>query len=749
MKKKVLSFLFIALFACFLTSCDKTSNGKLDKVTNVKVSSNGLVEWTEVKNATSYDVILRLGQEESTSNTKECKYQLKDLKNDYDISVIAKAKNYEDSDESDKVTYLGLYTKEKNNYYENLVNGTIGDLDPDATDKEKANYNEIATYFKEASKKAVEAGYDHKSGAKLVEALSAASTKEEALSVLTMTLTAYSPKEIESTVYYFEIYVVSSLIAMRQKLETEQIEDVAVTNYPVDKVQQIALINKVIETLNANDLEFATHLANILNTTISTYKTLAMTFIPKIMDIVNDAQNEVYDAEKIYEAKNALVKALKENTIASDDIIFILNLVTAVKNEAIDVIFASIPTSEIPAGVLEMLAEVKTMIKDLEDVDFTDLVLSVEQIYLGLLNSIEGISKEYIQNVVNQETPEKMLAYVIITTLQSLPIEPVEVTDETIAQLVGMINSILTMVMGDGENEVTIETLIGLTDEDVISALRILCDLDYALDQSMLNLLQSEEFLQTILNALDTKIVDESNGSYASGVVGEDPILVKAANGKQIEEYSAYAYFEIYQTEDGSWVAYSLIVGTEDFVTDSTGTTQLITYNFDERTITVKNAANLIPVAEMILGMLKENKTLVEGALVKLVEVLGKVTLPEGADETLAAIISMLPLIKEESLTKAIEGISTLLNEVIKVAKVLPLDEVIAKLLSGDEESLAEVVEKIAKAVDINNIHSVVESISYLAEDLGLLSLVDAETREDFVKNVNAMIDSQLGITQE
>ncbi len=105
MTKKILSFiLVICLGLCFIGCGNKTTDktpppapetlATPTNLTAVLSGNNGVVSWAAVDNATSYIVTLN-GDEKTTSNTY---YQILNVAVDYEISVVAHADGYIDSE---------------------------------------------------------------------------------------------------------------------------------------------------------------------------------------------------------------------------------------------------------------------------------------------------------------------------------------------------------------------------------------------------------------------------------------------------------------------------------------------------------------------------------------------------------------------------------------------------------------------------------------------------------------------------
>lgn len=99
--KKVLSLILVvcmlSTFFC-LAACKKE---KLKTPENVQVNNNGVISWDAVENADEYDVIV----DDQTFTVTETSFAVSDTTKSFEFSVVAKAKDYENSDPSEKQTF--------------------------------------------------------------------------------------------------------------------------------------------------------------------------------------------------------------------------------------------------------------------------------------------------------------------------------------------------------------------------------------------------------------------------------------------------------------------------------------------------------------------------------------------------------------------------------------------------------------------------------------------------------------------
>lgn len=101
--KRVVSIILLVVCIFSFTACKGKHTKKLDTPTNVVCSDSGLITWTAVKNATSYDVTLN-GE---VYNVAETSYQVSTTVSDFTYSIVAKAEGYKNSDPTQTYTFKG------------------------------------------------------------------------------------------------------------------------------------------------------------------------------------------------------------------------------------------------------------------------------------------------------------------------------------------------------------------------------------------------------------------------------------------------------------------------------------------------------------------------------------------------------------------------------------------------------------------------------------------------------------------
>ena len=101
--KKIVSMILVVVCFMSVISFSGCAGKKLDTPKNVKCTDEGLITWTSVKNATSYDVTLN----NEVYNVTTTSYQVSSTVNDFMYSIVAKAAGYKDSDPTLTYTFKG------------------------------------------------------------------------------------------------------------------------------------------------------------------------------------------------------------------------------------------------------------------------------------------------------------------------------------------------------------------------------------------------------------------------------------------------------------------------------------------------------------------------------------------------------------------------------------------------------------------------------------------------------------------
>ncbi|MCI6508036.1 MAG: fibronectin type III domain-containing protein [Bacilli bacterium] len=757
MKKKILSILFTILSVFLITSCELTSNTSLSTPDGVKVSKKGLVEWNEVTNATEYDVELKHNDEILTTTVKECSYQIENPDNDYEITVTAKHNNAK-SNKSESITYVGRISRDKTNIYEDFVNKTIGEKNPELTENESKNYDEIASFLESSSLTAAEENYSRVNANKIINSFEeAGSDSEQLLSAAIMAITMYSSKDVEAAIYFEEVKLLANLIGMRQAKEAElkalmsQDQPAATANQDVvsnpELVQlqaEIDLYNLLFETINNEGTSVAKHATNMIQTINGTYKSLGPTFIPSVKEIIEDAMNGELNAKRIYNVKNLLVKALRNNMIESEDLRYFYDLLGNTASELVTLLFNYVNSSDLPEEVKVILNNLKEMIGEVQFADFDELYTSFKTFYLGILEDIENISLEYITNVCECESPTEMVLYNVVYVLQKNLTVQEKVSVEEITNVVTTIDSLVTQVLGEGVN---LEVLTGLTNEELINLLKAVLDLGVGAENSLVEILKNPELYHQVKALLNVNIEENKSSGTTVGNINDDKLLQYVMNKLNITELEENKKYEVYEQSDVSDTTRctykSIVINTHSFMYDSQGINLIyVEYDYEERVIVVENADDLKPIINYLVILVKNNNEEITNLISVLLPLLSKLNLEGLVDQEVINVIALIANATPENVNALLIQLVDVIERLYAFVEDKNLNQLIFTILNGDVDEIKTALAGFGTEDNIVALHTTVEKLAVVLDELQLLPTLGFETSEEFVTSVNGIIDS-------
>lgn len=394
MKKRFFAFLIFVMSLVLVTSCDiNKKKEKLETPTNVAASDEGLVTWDEVKNADAYFVEINEENKKYNTTVYECQYQLENLNNDCTITVVAKGDKYTDSDKSVAISYVGANTKKQEVLYKDLVESTLGEKSEDLTSEDAVAYDKAAAYLKKAAKNVVALGYNEETIQTIVASISNAGSDATAIATALVTiLSTYNTEDIKMALYYGEIKLIGALYSARSEISGNENAETGV-----------ALIDKVLEVLESKDLETVEHLCNILAVVKDLSKDVELKVMPLVTVLMQEVQSGNITANTIYRLKNAAVGVLGAHLVDVEDVQYFFDLATSVSNEVQAVFEAQLVNA---SGTAKMVFEVMIeILPQLPNVDITEVYAKGQETYLAVLKAIEGISEEFIEEVLRYEDP--------------------------------------------------------------------------------------------------------------------------------------------------------------------------------------------------------------------------------------------------------------------------------------------------------------------------------------------------------
>ncbi len=757
MKKKILSVIFTILTVFLITSCELTSNTTLSTPDGVKVSKKGLVEWNEVTDATSYDVELNNNGEVLTATVKECSYQIENPDNDYEITVTAKHDTAK-SNKSEPITYVGRISRDKTSIYEDFVNKTIGERKPELTEDEAKNYDEIATFLEDVSLTAAKENYSRVNANKIINLFeTAGSDSEQLLSAAIMAITMYSSKDIEAAIYFEEVKLLSNLISARQAKEaelkalinqdqpTDTVEQDVVNNPELTQLQaEIDLYNLLFTKLNDEGTNVAKHIANMIQTISGTYRSLGPTFIPSVKEIVEGAMNGELNAKRIYNVKNLLVRALRDNMIESEDLRYFYDLLGNTSSELVALAFNYVNSSDLPEEVKVILNNLKEMVGEVEFADFDEVYNSFKTFYLGILEDIENISLEFITNVCECETPTEMVLYTVVYVLQKNLTVQEKVSIEEVENFVNTLDSLIPQILGEGFN---LEVITGLTNEELTNLLKAVLDLGVGAENNLVEILKNPELYHQVKALLNVTIEESTTSGTNIGNINDDKLLQYVMNKLNITELEENKTYEVYEQSDASDTtrcAYkSIAINTHSFMYDSQGINLIyVEYDYEEKVIVVENADDLKPIINYLLILVKGNNEEITNLVNVLLPLLPKLNLEGLVDQEVIDMITLISATKPESVNALLVQLVDVIERLNVFVEDKNLNQLIFTILNGDVEEIQTALDGFGTEDNIAALHTTVEKLAVVLDELQLLPSLGFETSEEFITSVNGIIDS-------
>lgn len=750
MNKKILFFLLGLICLFSITSCKnatscKKNKGQLEEVKNVVVSEEGVVKWDAVANATSYDVVIKQNGVETTNNTTGLEFALTDLENDCEIWVIAKADKYENSNKSNVANYVGVNKTEVAEYYNDLLEYTIGEKDESWSETEKAQYDEIATYLNKAARTSVKNRFDKKAAVDVLELITESYDAGVLLSNLLMTISTYTDKQIESTVYLLEVYAVSSLIKLRQQFEGQLLNpesgllnnDSFVADYYSEKVEaSVAALKKVIEVLNTNGVKLAESLGGILKTGLNIYQSLSVSFIPKLMELISNFDEGTVTAKEINDLKDLLVLVLQTNSFEQEDFTYILDVVLQCKNELLDVL--EVYVSEFTGEYTPIVSRLIDFIKGVE-VPTKDVVSIMFEFVDKFIDIFAELDEEFITELLAQEDPMQMLMYFSTYLMNNAFDSPFEelppVTDEEIEEIVKVLNFVLYLVTG--EENGTIEALLGVEHNDLCGLIKIGFNLLIEMEKPLFQDLGNGNFFDLLIQVSNSVINYETKYDYQwKGSVDDEWMQMLLQLGGNIT-LGKHEFTRFVRDESGNVTLsiYSVYIHDVDAIEYSV-------------TLTEIDFTSIIQLIELVSTTTPESKQAWNTFLCELIKFVQKVNLSFEVPQEVTDVLQTIKKLDVEhvenavsSILNALEGM-TVNNEEFDLVKFLNIFITIVNSDGSSEKEFQELFMMLINDGNLELINKAIEAVSYCVEDMELFEAIECETREQFVEFVQAAIAS-------
>lgn len=742
MKKKILFVVTLCMTLFLVTSC-LVQKETLATPQNVKVSSSGLVTWDAVDNAEKYYVVYENEEGSYNVTVTETKYQLEDVESAWTITVIAKAPKYSNSLVSEAVEFVGENQEEIAELTELFIDTFLGDKKPNLSAEEAARYDADAKYLKQAVKKIVSLGYKQDVAEDIVEMYQDGSS--DVFGIVTTTLNVlnlYSDEEITSFLYYLEVALVGYLISVRNE-------------YADFNNSYVELIDGVITNFQNADLELVNHVYNIIKTT--KYLSSSLTpIIAQIGEIVEEF--DTVKAEKIYSVKSSLVKALKKNLVDKEDLIYVFGFIGGFK-ESVDTIASNIDSTDAAPWVSYVLVIYNEISPLLDEIDSEELVTTIENGYVGFLDFIDGISEEFIEDILNKETMEEMLVQLVASALQNLLPEPSEIGKIDVELTLTMIETILEGIFG--EDVPTITELLGLSEEQIKEYLESSANLEESLYECFYNIINNDGIVDAIVKAMKYT----SNSDFSGSVFIEDDEMIPEHTKEFMKKYgiekfglehsgSFYEIIEPIKVEGNSAV---LTIKTLEVwvytAADGDEGNLFVQTIYEEINYTVTNANDLLPLIKIAVKEFLNCEKEVVAMLNTLIKLLPSLSLPEGTlpDEALS-VLDVIAKLDDKALDNLVSVLFDLVDSALTYVETIDLNQLILMLEHTDViefSEFKEFVQGFGTSENIQLMKSLISEIADVFEQLDMIDEIGYESKSEFINDTNNAIDEFFQITLE
>lgn len=752
MKKRFFAFLIFVMSLVLVTSCDiNKKKEKLETPTNVAASDEGLVTWDEVKNADAYFVEINEENKKYNTTVYECQYQLENLNDDCTITVVAKGDKYTDSDKSVAISYVGANTKKQEVLYKDLVESTLGEKSEDLTSEDAVAYDKAAAYLKKAAKNVVALGYNEETIQTIVTSISNAGSDPTAIATALVTiLSTYNTEDIKMALYYGEIKLIGALYSARSGISGNENAETGV-----------ALIDKVLEVLESKDLETVEHLCNILAVVKDLSKDVELKVMPLVTVLMQEVQSGNITANTIYRLKNAAVGVLGAHLVDVEDVQYFFDLATSVSNELQAVFEAQLVNA---SGTAKMVFEVMIeILPQLPNVDITEVYAKGQETYLAVLKAIEGISEEFIEEVLRYEDPIQMVVYAVAALVPQYLSETFEIPVEFADVVVAFANKAISELIKLEGSEVTIETLIGLTEEEVKSVLVSAINLVNSLGTAVIDVAKNPEFAKIAAELTKIKVNNSASISYsqiAPNQTFNDYYFQEVMKKYEITSGDGFEYhvaYELYLDEvvtDTKVSCTYVEIYIADVIRDENNTILYYEYKLTIKEMLFENLQNLLPLVALFDGKLDTTTTNLTALVNALLAVVGKVQLNEALASTevgqqIASILAIVSQLKVGDVDALLGNVYELVGMLVKYVSTLNINELAYTIAKGDTDQLTLLLAGFASQESVAVAHELVVNAGDVLEKLNMLSAMGFETKEDFVAQVTAIVDSLLPLPEQ
>lgn len=736
MKKRILFVVTLCMTLFLVTSC-LVQKEILTTPQNVKVSASGLVTWNAVDNAEKYYVVYENEETSKNVTVTETKYQLEDTESAWTITVTAKASKYSNSNASEPIEFVSENQEVIAELTELFIENFLGEKKPNLSAEASSRYDADAKYLKQAVKKMVSLGFEQDTVEEIVDMY--ASGSGDVFEVLTTTLNIlnlYSDEEIISSLYFLEVALVGHLISVRNE-------------YIVWKQASDEIIDGVIEAFQNADVDLVNHVYNI----IKTAKELSSSLTPIIAQIVEIVEEfDTVKAEKIYTVKSNLVKALKKNLVNKEDLVYVFDFIGSLKG-SVDLIADNIDADAAP-WVTYALLIYKEISPFLDEIDNEELVTTIENGYVGFLDFIDGISKEFIENILSKETVEEMLVELVVSALQNLLPEASEIGKIDVDATFDMVNAIIKEIFGEDSSSIT--ELLGLTEKQIKEYLEASANLEESLYECFYNIINDENIVEAVVKAM--KYSTNTEFSYSETWDEIVPEYAKEFMEKYgIEKFGlehSNSFYEIVEPIEVEGASATLVVKTLHVIVyyKAYGIVEelVIETTYNESKYIVNNANELLPLIKICVKEFLNCEEDLVAMLNVLIKALPSLSVLEGIIPS--EVLDAVNKLDDKALDELVSVLFDLVDKALVYAETIDLNQLILMLSHTDYVEFSEfqaLVQGFGTQENVKLIKNLISEIADVLETVEMIDEIGYESKTQFINDTNNAIDEFFGLTIE
>lgn len=356
-----------------------------------------------------------------------------------------------------------------------------------------------------------------------------------------------------------------------------------------------------------------------------------------------------------------------------------------------------------------------------------------------------------------------MVVYAVAALVPQYLPETFEIPAEFADVVVAFANKAISELIKLEGSEVTIETLIGLTEEEVKSVLVSAINLVNSLGTAVIDVAKNPEFAKIAAELTKIKVNNSASISYsqiAPNQTFNDYYFQEVMKKYEITSGDGFEYhvaYELYLDEvvtDTKVSCTYVEIYIADVIRDENNTILYYEYKLTIKEMLFENLQNLLPLVALFDGKLDTTTTNLTALVNALLAVVGKVQLNEALASTevgqqIASILAIVSQLKVGDADALLGNVYELVGMLVKYVSTLNINELAYTIAKGDTDQLTLLLAGFASQESVAVAHELVVNAGDVLEKLNMLSAMGFETKEDFVAQITAIVDSLLPLPEQ